>query len=211
MVNRDLADMRKDYALRKLMRSDLNANPIEQFKSWFDEARQSEVYEPNAMALATVGEDHKPSCRIVLLKGIDQGFIFYTNYQSRKGQQLANFAFAAATFWWDKLERQVRIEGQIEKIDPQTSDQYFLSRPQGSQIGACASPQSQVIESYQKLVDLKEKIDAENLTRPNFWGGYRLIPNRVEFWQGRQNRLHDRFAYEHSSETGVWSINRLAP
>ncbi len=210
MVNRDLADMRKDYALRKLTRDDLNENPIEQFSDWFSQARNSEVHEPNAMALATVSQQGKPSCRIVLLKGIDHGFVFYTNYESRKGQQLANSPYAAATLWWDKLERQVRIEGQIEKVDTSLSDEYFLSRPKGSQASAAASPQSQIVNSYQQLVDLKEQIDTDNLKRPDFWGGFRLVPNRIEFWQGRQNRLHDRFEYI-GNDTNQWTINRLAP
>ena len=210
MPNRDLEKMRKDYTLRKLERSQLDQNPIEQFKIWFDDARASQVHEPNAMALATV-DQNRPSCRIVLLKGIDDGFVFYTNYNSRKGHQLAANDFAAATFWWDKLERQVRIEGQVEKVDQKTSDDYFSSRPQGSKVSAAASPQSEVVDSYQMLIDLKDKIDMGNLSRPNNWGGYRLKPIRIEFWQGRTNRLHDRFVYTMGTESDCWDLDRLAP
>jgi len=211
MPNRDLENMRKDYTLRELSRCDLHDDPIEQFKGWFNEARNSEVYEPNAMALATVGSQLNPSCRIVLLKGVDHGFIFYTNYDSNKGSQIGKNNQAAATLWWDKLERQVRIEGKVEKVDEKMSDEYFLSRPIGSQIGAAASPQSQVIESYQQLVDLKNEVNQESLVRPDNWGGYRIVPTRIEFWQGRSNRLHDRFVFSYVENSKSWQINRLAP
>ncbi len=211
MVNRDLGKMRKNYGLQQLNRSELAADPIEQFKKWFEEAKKSDIYEPNAMALATVDEKNRPCCRIVLLKGIDEGFIFYTNYLSRKGQHLGSNASAAATFWWDRLERQVRIEGAVEKVQPETSDAYFLSRPVGSQISAIASPQSQRVESYEQLLNLKKSVDEFKLVRPEYWGGYRIIPRRVEFWQGRENRLHDRFDYSKDQNSGAWCIQRLAP
>ena len=211
MSNRDLGEMRKDYRLQKLARNELDADPIVQFKKWFDQAKSSDVYEPNAMALASVGNQGNPSCRIVLLKGIDHGFIFYTNYSSRKGQQLNDNEKVAATFWWDKLERQVRIEGRVEKTESQLSDAYFLSRPIGSQISAIASPQSQPLESYQQLLNIKQAVAIQKLARPHNWGGYRIIPQRIEFWQGRENRLHDRFAYHFSDLEAVWVVERLAP
>ena len=211
MVNRDLGEMRKSYTLRKLERSELESNPIDQFKLWFDDAIHSQVYEPNAMALASVSLDLKPSCRIVLLKAVDHGFIFYSNYASHKGEQMDKNQQVAATFWWDRLERQVRIEGQVEKIDGQMSDQYFLSRPPGSQLSAACSPQSQIISSYQDLLALRENLADKELNRPEHWGGYRLIAQRMEFWQGRENRLHDRFVYQLEKHSQNWQINRLAP
>ena len=211
MSNRDLGEMRKNYGLQQLRKSELEADPVIQFKTWFDQARQSDVYEPNAMALATVDETNKPCCRIVLLKAIDHGFVFYTNYSSNKGSQLANNTQAAATFWWDKLERQVRIEGVVEKVEAQLSDAYFLSRPAGSQVSAVASPQSQPVDSYQDLLKLKDAVDNDALSRPENWGGYRLIANKIEFWQGRENRLHDRFVYNFDITGSIWTIQRLAP
>lgn len=211
MINRDMADMRRSYGLQQLRRSELDDDPFKQFSKWFEQARQSDVHEPNAMALATVDGENQPCCRIVLLKAVDHGLIFYTNYRSRKGEQLSNNPNAAATFWWDRLERQVRIEGRTEKIESEISDAYFLSRPPGSQISAAVSPQSQQLESYQQLLDLKQAVDAENLVRPAHWGGYRIIPLRFEFWQGRENRLHDRFVYTAGKISGEWHIARLAP
>ena len=211
MSNRDLGNMRKSYGLTQLRRSELHADPMLQFKTWFDAARNSQVHEPNAMALATVDHAQQPSCRIVLLKAIDHGFIFYTNYSSRKGKQLLESSHAAATFWWDKLERQVRIEGVVEKLEAQLSDAYFSSRPVGSQISALASPQSQPVERYQDLLELKEAVDQDHLVRPDHWGGYRIIPKRIEFWQGRENRLHDRFVYKVDDSELSWSLIRLAP
>ena len=211
MSNRDLSEMRKNYGLQQLKKSELDTDPFAQFKKWFEQARSSDVHEPNAMALATVDNANKPCCRIVLLKAIDHGFIFYSNYSSRKGQQLVNNAYAAATFWWDKLERQVRIEGLVEKVGSELSDAYFSSRPTGSQISAIASPQSQRIESYQQLLNLKDAIDEQKLVRPENWGGYRIIPERIELWQGRENRLHDRFVYFTRENEVDWKIERLAP
>ena len=211
MSNRDLGQIRRSYGLQKLYRRELDNDPIAQFSKWFEQARNSEVYEPNAMALATVDRENTPSCRIVLLKGLDHGFIFYSNYSSRKGLQLDHNAQAAATFWWDKLERQVRIEGQVEKVEAQLSDDYFSSRPIGSQISAIASPQSQHVESYQSLLTLKNAVDEQRLARPADWGGYRIIAHRIEFWQGRENRLHDRLVYSLDKNGGGWRIDRLAP
>lgn len=211
MSNRDLGDMRRSYGLQQLYIEDMDADPIVQFSKWFEQARDSEVYEPNAMALATVDREKAPSCRIVLLKALDHGFIFYSNYHSRKGRQLEHNAEAAATFWWDKLERQVRIEGQVEKIEAQLSDDYFSSRPVGSRISAIASPQSQRVDSYETLLKLKDAIDVQQLVRPAHWGGYRIMARRIEFWQGRENRLHDRLVYSLDRTGGGWRIDRLAP
>lgn len=211
MSNRDLGEMRKSYGLQQLRRSELDAEPFAQFRKWFEQAKTSQLYEPNAMALATVDHANKPCCRIVLLKAIDHGFIFYTNYSSRKGQQLQLNTQAAATFWWDKLERQVRLEGSVERVEAEISDAYFSSRPAGSQISAIASPQSQRVESYQQLLDMKAAVNESKPVRPHYWGGYRIIPKRIEFWQGRENRMHDRFVYSANKNDGGWSIERLAP
>ncbi len=209
-----IADIRKDYTLKSLDISDVSIDPLRQFKVWFDEAVDSEVLEVNAMCLSTMGLDGFPAGRIVLLKELDHGFVFFTNYESHKGQELANLPKASLTFFWPELERQVRITGNLEKVSAQESDEYYFSRPYGSQIGAWASPQSQPIESREELEKnsqvLQEKYTPETIKRPAHWGGYRLIPIRIEFWQGRPSRLHDRIRYE-KSETGSWSISRLAP
>jgi pyridoxamine 5'-phosphate oxidase len=210
-----LADLRQDYRLASLDISDVANDPIEQFKKWFDEAVKSELLEPNAMTLATVSAQGKPSARVVLLKGIEnQGFVFYTNYESRKGEQLAANPNAALCFCWLELQRQVRIEGTIEKIDAAASDAYFQSRPVGSRIGAWASPQSDVIEDRAVLEQneafYKKRFDTEGvLPRPEHWGGYILKPTLIEFWQGRSSRLHDRILYVFDG--AEWDIVRLAP
>jgi pyridoxamine 5'-phosphate oxidase len=208
--------LRKEYAQGELELSDTPADPIQQFEQWFEEALQSEVPEPNAMTLSTASADGVPSARIVLLKGLEVGtFLFYTNYESRKGRELAENPRAALTFLWHELQRQVRIEGQVEQLDEAASTAYFQSRPKGSQIGAWASPQSQPIES-REVLEAKEQAlsekyeDAEQLPRPDHWGGYRVIPQRIEFWQGRPSRLHDRILYERSAD-GHWEKKRLAP
>jgi len=210
----DIADIRKDYTLKSLDLEMVADSPMAQFQIWLDEALKSQVIEPNAMNLATVNAENRPSSRIVLLKGIDQGFIFYTNYESRKGRELAARPFAAMTFFWPELERQVRIEGRVEKTAPGTSDEYFLSRPKGSQIGAWASPQSQTITDRAFLEEREQEItrrfNTEPLTRPDHWGGFRLIPDYMEFWQGRANRLHDRIVFE-KTDSGNWERKRLAP
>jgi pyridoxamine 5'-phosphate oxidase len=215
-----IADLRQDYRLASLDIIDVDPDPIEQFKEWFDEALKSELLEPNAMTLATVSVQGQPSARVVLLKGIEnQGFVFYTNYQSRKGEQLAANPNAALCFCWLELQRQVRIEGTVEKISEAASDAYFKSRPVSSQIGAWASPQSDVIEDRELLEEnemyYKDKfqVDTEggevNIPRPAHWGGYILKPTLIEFWQGRSSRLHDRILYIFDGEE--WEIVVLAP
>ena len=209
-----LAAMREDYKLNGLSENDVTADPISQFQRWFDDAVEGQVYEPNGMTLATVDEHGQPSARIVLLKLIDQrGLAFFTNLESRKGQDLASNPKAALTFWWGPLERQVRFEGTISRVSVDETDAYFQSRPIGSRIGAWASPQSQVIESRDVLQqserDYQEKFEQSDIPCPPFWGGYRLTPARAEFWQGRSNRLHDRLCYRLIDDS--WRIERLAP
>lgn len=211
----NLEDLREDYTRDQLILEDTDPNPLLQFERWFKAAQQSPVNEPNAMTLATVGGNGRPKARIVLLKQVDdQGFVFFTNYDSQKGQDLQANPFASLVFFWDVIQRQVRIEGRVEKIAQADSEAYFQSRPKGSQIGAIASPQSQVISSrevlQEKVAQLeKDFADEEKLPRPDNWGGYRLIPDRVEFWQGRSSRLHDRIRYR--LEEGSWLRERLAP
>ena len=210
-----IADIRKDYKLQSLLEKDVAANAIAQFNNWWQEAIHSEIDEVNAMTLATASADGIPAARIVLLKGFDdRGFVFFTNYESFKGMQLAENPRACLVFFWKELERQVRITGLVEKVSGAESDTYFFSRPQGSQIGAWTSPQSQVIESRHWLEE-REKTYTKNftgkqLTRPTYWGGYRVKPICIEFWQGRSNRLHDRLQYT-LGEDGGWLIERLAP
>ncbi|MDB5191777.1 MAG: Pyridoxamine 5-phosphate oxidase [Segetibacter sp.] len=213
-MNQSIADIRRDYKLQSLMEIDIASTPIEQFTKWWNEALQSHITEVNAMTLATSTKDGVPSARIVLLKGYnDDGFVFFTNYESAKGQQIADNNKVALVFFWKELERQVRIEGTAIKIDLVESDEYFLSRPTGSQVGAWASPQSKVIESREAIEErylaFSEKFKAEVLTRPLHWGGYRIEPNKIEFWQGRSSRLHDRILY--TKENAAWKIERLAP
>ncbi len=210
----DLASLRKSYTQNELLEQNVAKDPFVFFEKWFGEAVQAEVPEPNAMYLATVS-DGKPHGRIVLLKGLDsEGFTFYTNYESHKGKQIAENAAAAITFFWVELERQVRVEGKIEKVSREESEMYFHSRPRGSQIGAWVSSQSQVIENRevleQKLASFEEKFQGiELIPKPDYWGGYRLIPSSIEFWQGRPNRLHDRILYTKNENN--WGISRLSP
>jgi len=212
----NLADLRKEYTLKDLTVEQTAPDPFVQFRIWLAEALQAQVPEPNAMHVATVSSTGKPSGRIVLLKELDnKGFVFYTNYTSRKGQELTQNAWASLTFFWPELERQVRVEGRTEKTSPQQSDIYFQSRPRGSQMGAWASPQSQFIPSREilenNLAKLKQQFGENSLIpRPQHWGGYHVLPESVEFWQGRASRLHDRILYTKTIE-GSWQKHRLAP
>lgn len=211
----NIADLRKEYSRATLDVSNVLPVPITQFEKWFDEAVQAGISEPNAMHLATVNDQGKPSSRIVLLKGIhQQKLIFYTNYQSKKGKELEANPACALTFFWPDIERQVRIEGIAERVDGKLSDEYFQSRPRGSQVGAWASPQSAVIKDRTILEARAEQMEKKFeslkvLPRPNQWGGYQVDPLLIEFWQGRASRLHDRIQYVKID--GAWKIYRLAP
>jgi pyridoxamine 5'-phosphate oxidase len=208
-------DDRRDYARSSLHEENLDPDPIRQFGLWFDEATKSAVPETNAMTLATCTSDGRPSARIVLLRGVDErGFAFFTNYESRKARELDSNPWAALVFFWHDLERQVRVEGRIERVSAEESDVYFHGRPESSRIGAWASPQSQVIPSREALEerfgDLENRFADGAISRPPNWGGYRLVPDTVEFWQGRPSRLHDRLRYTRRQH-GDWLIERLAP
>lgn len=213
-MNISIADLRQNYSREELLEVSAHDNPLQQFHYWFEQAVSADILEPNAMTLATVDKEGKPLARMVLLKKLDdRGFVFFTNYRSKKGQNLEVNPWASLVFWWGELERQVRIEGRVEKITPAESDQYFSSRPLGSQYGAWASPQSQVVASRdileQNLAQVMQKYNKDNIPRPDHWGGYRVIPHAIEFWQGRENRLHDRLYYR--LEDNQWIRERLAP
>jgi pyridoxamine 5'-phosphate oxidase len=211
----EIADLRKEYSKASLDIADVYPDPVKQFEKWFNEALQSQVQEPNAMNLATVNESGRPTARIVLLKGIEQQeFVFYTNYQSLKGRELEKNPACALTFFWPELERQVRIEGIADRVDAASSEKYFQSRPRNSQLGAWASPQSAIIDSRdileERVLQLDKKFEGQSkLPKPHQWGGYKVSPVMIEFWQGRPSRLHDRIQY--TKVDGQWKRFRLAP
>jgi pyridoxamine 5'-phosphate oxidase len=213
-MNQAIADIRKDYKLKSLQEEDVQKDPIEQFSSWWNEAVTSQIDEVNAMTLATATKTGLPSARIVLLKGFNaDGFMFFTNYLSKKGKELAENPNAAVVFFWKELERQVRIEGNVEKVSEEISADYFITRPVASQIGAWSSEQSTVIESRkvieENVIRYQQKFGKRSIPKPPYWGGYILKPVKVEFWQGRRSRLHDRILYTKQNEE--WKIERLAP
>ncbi len=205
----------KQYGAFQLLEGDLDPDPFRQFGRWYDAASGAGLVHPDAFALATVSADGRPSARMLLLKGFDEnGFVFFTNSESRKGEELRGNTNAAICFWWDKLERSVRIEGKVHGVSEGEADLYFATRPRGSQLGAWASQQSRVIESREYLDKLYHKIELDyadmDIPRPGYWNGYRLVPSSIEFWQGRPNRLHDRLRYRKQRD-GRWIIERLAP
>jgi pyridoxamine 5'-phosphate oxidase len=208
------ARLRKEYTRAGLAESDANPDPIAQFRRWFDDALAAGLREPNAMTLATATPDGRPSARVVLLKGFDErGFVFYTNYEGRKGEELEENPYCALVFYWAELERQVRVEGRVSRVPKRESDEYFGSRPRGSRLGAWASEQSRPVGGREVLEErlraLEAEYEAREVPRPPFWGGYRVEPEVIEFWQGRENRLHDRLVYRRSS--GGWGRERLQP
>ena len=209
-----IADLRKDYSRASLSENDVAADPVVQFSTWFNEALKAEIPEPNAMSIATVGTDGRPSSRIVLLKQVDAGgFTWFTNYHSRKGRDIEEHPYVALLFHWVELERQVRIEGRVEQVAAAESDAYFSSRPLRSQLGAIASEQSAPVDKRETLETQFAAVEQEYGThpvRPAHWGGYRVIPEKIEFWQGRPSRLHDRFVYTRGAD-GAWSRQRLQP
>jgi len=210
----DIFELREEFISEKLDEKEVFPNPIDQFKLWFGEAATVKIFEPNTAILATANMKGVPSARMILVKAFSaEGFTFFTNYESKKGKQLAENPLATIVYYWPELERQVRIEGIAEKLTPEDSDKYFETRPIGSRLGAWASPQSQIIEGRQwldsKHKEFREKFKYGEIIRPENWGGYILKPNIMEFWQGRQNRLHDRIEYYKSE--GKWKIRRLAP
>ena len=210
-----VAHLRKEYTRAGLKESEADPNPIEQFRTWFDEVLTSNLHEPNAMVLATATLDGRPSARVVLLKGFDdRGFVFYTNYKGRKGEELEANPHCALLFYWGELERQVRVEGRARRVPDQESDAYFAGRPRGSQLGAWASEQSRPVGDRgaleHRLRELEAEYEGREVPRPPFWGGYRVEPETIEFWQGRENRLHDRLVYLRS-EDGGWRRGRLQP
>ena len=214
-MNKPISDLRQDYTKSELTESNIQPNPINQFVDWFEAARHSGVLEPNAMTLSTIDENGHPKSRIVLLKEVEnETFVFYTNYESAKGNHIKNHPVVALTFWWDKMERQVNISGSIEKVTREQAEKYFHSRPVGSQIGAWVSHQSSIVPNREflenKLTDLTKQFEGKTVPLPDYWGGYRVIPATIEFWQGRTNRLHDRIRYT-KIKNDEWKIERLSP
>jgi pyridoxamine 5'-phosphate oxidase len=210
----DASNLRKEYTSAGLDKADVDHDPVVQFQVWFENAIDADLHEPNAMILATATTDGKPSARTVLLKGYDErGFVFYTNYEGRKAGELETNPECALLFYWGELERQVRVEGTVSRISEQESDEYFASRPRGSRLGAWASQQSQPVEDRSVLEErikaLETEYERREIPRPPFWGGYRVEPEEIEFWQGRESRLHDRLVYRR--EDGAWRIERLQP
>jgi pyridoxamine 5'-phosphate oxidase len=210
----DVSSLRKEYTRAGLNKTDVHPDPIVQFHEWFEKVIDADLHEPNAMILATVTADGKPSARTVLLKGYDErGFIFYTNYEGRKANEIEANPRCSILFYWGELERQVRIEGRASRLSGEESDAYFASRPRGSRLAAWASEQSSPVENRSVLEErvraLEDEYEGREIPRPPFWGGYRVEPNTIEFWQGRENRLHDRLVYRR--EDGAWRIERLQP
>ncbi|MHA8066941.1 pyridoxamine 5'-phosphate oxidase [Aquirufa sp. ROCK2-A2] len=209
----NLAALRENYQKGELLESQVNPNPMEQFRIWFQEAVNAKIAEPNAMFLSTLGQNARISGRIVLLKSATHGFTFFTNYFSKKGADLNHHPQASLTFFWGELERQIRIEGHVQKLESSLSEEYFQQRPRESQLGAWVSEQSSKIDSREilekRFQELKEQYEGKIIPKPAHWGGYELIPDYLEFWQGRPSRLHDRVVYE--LVNGIWEIGRLAP
>ncbi len=214
MNNNEISNLRKDYTLKELRKKSVSKNPFDQFSTWFDDAVKANIEQPNAMILATATKNGIPSSRVVLLKGVENdGFKFYTNYESQKGRELHENPNASLLFFWFNLERQIRISGKVEKVSQRESDEYFRTRPYESQLGAWASNQSKQIINREilekKYEEFKTKYDKGKVPLPPYWGGFKLIPNSFEFWQGRENRLHDRIKYV--KEKNDWKIERLSP
>lgn len=213
-MNSEIARLRREYTGQPLEEAQAPDEPLALFRNWFEEALRAELTEPNAMVLATVDASGRPSARVVLLKDFNEaGFVFYTNYESRKGKELAQNPWAALVFWWAELMRQVRIEGRVEKVPAEESDAYFQTRPRESQLGAWASPQSQVVPDRatleQRVAEWARQFNGRKIPRPPHWGGYRVVPEVIEFWQGRSGRLHDRLRYRRTTQG--WVRERLAP
>ena len=211
----DLQSLRREYTRAGLSEKDVAADPVEQFRRWFNEALSADLHEPNAMTLSTATPDGRPSARVVLLKGFDErGFVFYTNYEGRKSRELEENPFCALVFYWGELERQVRVEGRAVRVAGEESDAYYEGRPRASRLGAWASEQSRAVQDRgvleDRLRELEDRFD-EDVPRPPFWGGYRVEPETVEFWQGRENRLHDRLSYSRPGIPNEWEITRLQP
>ncbi len=211
---KSIAALRREYSQQALAKSEVCEDPIDQFTEWFEQAFSADLLDVNAMTLSTTTKQGKPSSRIVLLKGVDEaGFRFYTNYGSRKGRELNNNPYAALCFYWAPLERQVRIEGEVERLSRSASEDYFKQRPRESKLGAWASKQSNKVSSREELEkrfrEIKERFENQEIPLPDFWGGFLLRPQRIEFWQGRESRMHDRICYEQSGSE--WNIFRLAP